>query len=131
MRLAEVLPARTVDLDSREQLDIGPRRAPLDQTVDFIRLARMLALARRDQIDLAPPRGERARTSQGSKQTQLCHAAEIEADAATIRAAVLPDLVPYDNRLVLESPAVHDHERFRQQRIRRPEIKMRRPQRQI
>src|SRR4030081_166915 len=46
---------------AREQLEIGPRTARLDDPVLLVRLARMLALARRQQVHLPPPRRQRAR----------------------------------------------------------------------
>src|SRR4030088_3747141 len=91
-----------------EQLEIGPRTARLDDPVLLVRLARMLALARRQQVHLPPPRRQRARVLAAyAEQDELGDVAEIEADAAPVRAAVLAHLVPDDVGLVGEARFLH------------------------
>ena len=92
----------------------------------LVGFARMLALARRQQIHLPPPRRERARVPAAhAEQQQLGHVAEIEADPAAVRTAVLADLVPDDVGLVAEPPRLHHREALRQERVRAPQIEVR------
>ena len=92
----------------------------------------MFSFARREQIDLAPAGGERARVLAAcSKQHEFGHIAEVKADAAPIRTAVLAHLVPNDVRLIGEASRLHHGESFGQKRVRRPKIKMRRLGRQL
>src|SRR5579863_530424 len=80
-----------------EQFDIGPRRAGFDDVVLFVGLARMLAFAGLDHVDLAAARRERARVlAANAEQNDLGHVAEVEADASAVGAAVFADLVPDD-----------------------------------
>ena len=57
--------------------------------------------------------------------------AEIKADAASIRAAILADFVPDDVALVVEPPRLHDPQTFRQQRVGHPQIQVRSVVRQL
>lgn len=85
----------------------------------------MLPLAAGDEIDLASARVERAGIfASNAKQDYFGYVPEIEADAATVRAAVFADFVPDEVRLVLESPAFEDFEPRWQQRIGHPKIAM-------
>src|SRR5215470_12074400 len=81
----------------RKQLQEWPGRTRLDNLVLLVRLARMLALSRRQQIHLPASRGKCAGVlAAHAEQNQLGHVAEIEADTTTVRAAVLADFVPDD-----------------------------------
>src|SRR5438874_1446558 len=81
----------------REEFKIRPWAAIFDNLILLIRLARMLALARRQQIHLPPSGRERARLlAAHAEQDQLGHVAEIEPDPASVRASVLAYLVPDD-----------------------------------
>src|SRR5262245_60888179 len=84
---------------AREQLEEWPGTARLDELVLLVRLARVLALARRQQIHLPPSRRQRARVlAAHAEQQELSHVAEIEADPAPVGAAILAHLVPDDVR---------------------------------
>lgn len=75
----------------------------------------MLALARRKKINLPTPRCERTGVPTAySEQKELCYIAKIEADAATIRAAVLADFVPDEIGFVRETSRLHHSDTFRQ-----------------
>src|SRR5262249_40663944 len=85
----------------------------------LVGLARMLALARRQQIHLPPPWSERARVPAAhAEQDELGHVAKIEADPAPVRAPVLAHLVPDDVGLVAETPCLHHREAVGPQRQR-------------
>jgi hypothetical protein len=87
----------------------------------------MLALARGQQIDLSPSRREGAGVlAADAEQDQFGDVAEVEADAAAVRAAVLADLVPDDVGLVGEAPRLHHGEAIGQHRVGAPQIKVRR-----
>src|SRR5262245_23906146 len=104
---------------ARKQLEIRAWAARLDDGVLLVGLARVFAFARGEQIDLSPAGRERARVpALDAEQDQLGHVAEIEADAAPVRAAVLAYLVPHEIGLVGEAPRLHHGEAFRQQRVR-------------
>src|SRR5262245_43846255 len=67
---------------AREQLEERAGAACLDDLVLLVRLARMLALARCQQVELPPSRRERARAPAAHpEKNELGHVAEIEADA--------------------------------------------------
>src|SRR5215813_10196398 len=90
---------------ARKQFHKRARTARLDNRILLVGLARVLALARRQQVHLAAAGRERSSIlAAHAEQDQLGHVAEIKADAAPIRAAVLPDLVPDDVGLVGEAP---------------------------
>src|SRR5688572_21105359 len=75
---------------AREQFEKRSTAARFHDLVLLIRLARVLALACRQEIHLPSPRRERARVPAAhAEQDQLGHVAEIKADAAPVRAAVL------------------------------------------
>ncbi len=81
----------------------------------------MLPLLRCQEVDLAAPRRKRSGVlSPDTKQDQFGDITEVETNAATIRAAVLANLVPHQIALVLESPGFHYAQAFRQQGIRNP-----------
>ena len=108
-----------------EQFNKRPRRTRFDNVILFVGFSRMLALARREQINLPPPRRERARIlAAHAEQNQLGDIAKIEADAATIRAAILAHLMPDDIGFVGEAPRLHDRDAIRQHRIWAPQIQM-------
>ena len=110
---------------AREELNIRPRAARLDDRVQFIRLARVLALARGEEIHLPPTGGARAGIlAPHAEQHELGHVAKIETDPAAIRSAVLADLVPDEVALVLEPPRGHHAQALGQQRVRHPEIQV-------
>src|SRR5262245_30701687 len=111
---------------AREQLEEWPRTTRLDELVLLVGLARMLALARRQQIHLPPSRRERACVlAAHAEQNELGHVAEIETDRAAVRAAILAHLVPDDVGLVAETPRLHHRQAVGQERVRAPEIEMR------
>src|SRR5215510_8928001 len=92
---------------AREQLEIGPPAAGLDEFVLLVGLARMLALAGRQKIHLPTAARQRARVPAAhAKQDELGHVTEIEADAASVGAAVLAHLVPDQVGLVGEAPGL-------------------------
>src|SRR6516164_4426568 len=112
---------------AREQLDEWPGTARLDDLVLLIGLAAVLALTRFDVIDLPPSRRERAGVlAAHAEQNQFRYVAEIEADATAIRTAVFADFVPDDVGLVAEAPRLHHREAVGQQRIRAPQVNVRR-----
>src|SRR5205823_5637333 len=93
---------------AREQFEIGTGRTCLDDVVLFVGLARVLALAARQQIDLAPARSTCARVlAVHTEQNELGNVAKVETDATAVRAAVPSYLVPNEIRFVLESPRAH------------------------
>src|SRR5262245_35379345 len=117
---------------ARKQLEEWPGTARLDELVLLIGLALMLPLARRQQIHLPPPRRQRARVlAAHAEQNQLRYVAEIEADTAAVRAAVLAHLVPDDVGLVAETPGLHHREALGQERVRAPQIKVRGRRREL
>src|SRR6476646_8314761 len=84
-----------------EQLEIRSRAARLDHPVLLVWLSRMLALARRDHVDLAAPGSERPRVlAAHAEEQEFRHVAEVKADAPSVRSAVAADLVPDDVGLV-------------------------------
>src|SRR6202011_1530662 len=93
-----IAPCRpTLARAASEQFDERPRRTCFDNVVLFIGFARMLAFARGQQIHLSPSRRERAGIlAANTEQNQFGDIAEVKTDAAAIRAAVLPHLVPDD-----------------------------------
>src|SRR5262249_15670645 len=111
---------------AREQLEEWPPTARLDERVLLVRLARVLALARRQQIHLPPSRRQRARVlATHAEQNELGHVAEIEADPAPARPPILAPLVPDDVGLVAEAPCLHHREPVGQERVRAPQIEVR------
>ena len=57
----------------------------------------MFALARRQQVHLSSSRSQRAGVlAAHTEQNQFGDIAEVEADAAAVRAAILPNFVPND-----------------------------------
>src|SRR5262249_20406113 len=112
---------------TREQLEIRPGATCLDNFVLLVRLARVLALARRQKIHLPSPGNQGAGILPAhAKQDQLGDVAEVEAYAATIGAAVLTHFVPDEIGFVSKAPRLHHREAFGQERIRAPEVKVRR-----
>ena len=110
---------------AREQFQIGAARAGFDHVILLVGLARVFALAGFDHVHLPPAWRQRARVlAARAEQENLRHIAEVEAHAASVRSAVLADLVPDNVALVVESPGLHHRKAFRQQRIGHPEIKM-------
>src|SRR5262245_43237103 len=111
---------------ARKQLEKRPRAASFKNVVLLIWLARMLALARCQQVHLPPPRREGAGVlAAHTEQDQLSDIAEIETDSAPVRAAVFPYLVPDDVGFVCEAPRLQDSEPLGQHGVRAPEIQMR------
>ena len=90
----------------------------------LVGLARVLALARGQEVHLPPSRRQRARVPAAhAEQHELGDVAEVEADAAPVRAAVLAHLVPDDVGLVGEAPRPHHRDALGQQRVRAPRDK--------
>src|SRR5919199_2566674 len=92
---------------TRKQLQVGRRRTPLDEDgVQLVRLAAVLAFAGGQVVDLASGRRQGAHVAAAdTKQDELGHVAEVEADPTPVAVAVRADLVPDDVGLVLEPPA--------------------------
>lgn len=112
-------------LAAREHLEIRPWRAGLDQLVLLVRLAAMFALAGLDHVDLTSAGIERTGVlAAHAEQDDLGDIPEIEADAASVRPAVLPHLVPDQVGLVLEPPGLHHPQSVGQKGIGHPKIKM-------
>jgi hypothetical protein len=87
----------------------------------------MLPLAALDDIHLAAAGRQRAGVlAPDAEQDQFGGVAEVEADAAPVRAAVLADLVPDDVALVGETPGGQDAQALRQERVRHPQVEVRR-----
>src|SRR5438105_1212180 len=80
---------------AREQFQIGTRAARFDEGILLIRLAGVLALAGREQIDLPPSGRESAGISSlYTKQDQLGDIAEVKSDTPAIRTTILANLMP-------------------------------------
>src|SRR5262249_35836397 len=80
---------------AREELEEWRGTTRLDERVLLVGLARVLALARRQEIHLPPSRRQRACVlAAHAEEKQLGHVAEIKADPAAVRTAVLAHLVP-------------------------------------
>src|SRR5262249_49625777 len=92
----------------------------------------MFPLARRKIIHLPPTWRQGARVlTLDAEQQQFSYVAEVETDTATIRAAILPNFVPHNVRLVPESPCTQDLQSFGQQCVRNPQIQMRNVRRNL
>src|SRR5664280_969320 len=86
----------------------------------------MFTLARSEQIHLPPTRRKRSCVlAAHTKQNILGDVAEINANAAAIRAAVFTDLMPDDVRLVGKTPSLHHRDSIGQQCIWAPQVEMR------
>src|SRR5580704_11712367 len=108
---------------AREKLKIWPGRTRLDDRIKLVRLAGMLPLPGRDKIHLTTPRRKRSGVlAPHPEYNQLCDVPEIETDAATIGAAIFPDFMPDDVRLVSKAPRRHDGQAFGQECVRNPKI---------
>src|SRR5258705_1904986 len=113
-------------LTSCKQLKITSGTASLDDSVLFIGLAGMFALASSENIHLSATRSERACVlAAHAKQDQLGDIAEIETNSAAIRAAILAHFVPDDVGFVIETPRLHNGKALGQHSIRAPEIQVR------
>lgn len=67
----------------------------------------MLALACAQEIYLPPPRGKSADSfASHPEENQLSDISEVESDTASVTAAVLAYLVPYDVRFVFKTPSL-------------------------
>src|SRR6266567_2085939 len=107
----------------RKQLKIRTAATRLDNRVLFVRLTRMLALARRDKVYLPAPRRKRSRVlTTHTEQDELSDVTEVKSNAASIRTAVFAHLVPDNIALVVETPRFHDRETLGQERVRTPKI---------
>src|SRR5690242_1786756 len=92
---------------TREQFQVRPRTARLDQGVLLVRLAGVLPLAGLDHVDLPPGRAQRPGVlAAHPEQDELGDVAEVEADPAAVRAAVQPALGPDEVADVAESPGL-------------------------
>jgi hypothetical protein len=92
----------------------------------------VLTLARRQEIHLPPPWRECARIlAAHAEENELGHVAEIETDPAAIWAAVRADFEPDEIGLVGKAPRLHHREAVGQERIRDPQIKVRRRRREL
>src|ERR1019366_1858751 len=65
-------------------LKVRAGAAGFDDGIDFVRLARVLALARGEEIHLAPSRCRGAQAAAGAEKNQFGDVAEVEADAASV-----------------------------------------------
>src|SRR5262249_53891782 len=117
---------------AREQLEVRTGTARLDDRVLLVRLARMLTLARGQEVHLAAAGRQRApMLALHADQDERGHYTKIEADPAPVAAAVLAHLVPHEVGLVGEAPSFHYREAIRQQRIGTPEIEVGRRRRHL
>jgi hypothetical protein len=108
-----------------EELQVWPRRTALDDLVELVGLARVLALALGDQVHLAAARRERAVVlAAHAEQHELGDLAEVEADAPAVRAAVAARLEPDEVGLVVEAPGGHHAQALGEQRVRHPEVEV-------
>ena len=64
---------------AREELQIRSWRALLNEVIELVGLARVLAFALRDDVHLSATGRERAQTTPGAEQHQFGHVAEVEA----------------------------------------------------
>src|SRR5579875_1538746 len=118
--------APTLSRRAREQLQEGARRARLDDVVQLLGLARVLALALGHDVDLAAAGGEGpVALAFDAEEDQLGDIAEVEADPAPVGTAVLARLVPNEIGLVRESPRVHDGHALGEQGVGHPQVEMR------
>src|SRR5580700_1734793 len=99
-------------LMASKELQVRARRTPFDEVVLLVRLARVLALTSLDHVDLRPAGRQCPQTSTNSEKDGLRHVPEVEADAATVRPAVLPSLGPDEVGYVAETPCLHDTKPF-------------------
>src|SRR5262249_53919698 len=99
---------------AREQFQVRAGAARLDERILLVGLARVLTLARRQEIDLPAARRQRAGVlALHAEQHELGDVAEIEADTAPVGAAIFSHLVPDDVGLVGEAPRLHPPQSFR------------------
>src|SRR5216684_8034414 len=85
----------------------------------------MLTLARPHVVHLSTSRGESPRVlPSNTKQYNLGHVSKIKSDTTTIRAAILPELVPYKVCLVFEPPSLHYPQPLGKQGVRHPQVQM-------
>src|SRR5258708_24480393 len=85
----------------------------------------MLSLTGCQQIHLSPPRGKCAGIlAPCAEQNEFGYVAKIEANAASIGAAVFANLVPNDVGLVVEAPCLHHCKTFWYQCVGAPKIEM-------
>ena len=83
--------------------------ARFNKIILFIWLAAVFTFPRRDNVFLRTPRLEcPGILSSDAEQEDLSNIAEIEADAATIWAAIFADFVPNYVAFVFEAPMFHD-----------------------
>jgi hypothetical protein len=95
-----------------EQLTVRARTAPFDEVVNSVWLFGMLFLPTYHNVDLAPSGRESPNLSFNPKQKQFGHISEVEANAATVRAAVLANFEPDYIRFVREAPRFHNRQGF-------------------
>ena len=79
---------------SREEFQKRAGTALFNDAVKFVRLARVLALLRADDVHLAAAWGERSKFSANAEQNKFRRVAKVEANATTVRSAVFADFVP-------------------------------------
>ncbi len=81
----------------------------------------MFAFAGGEEIDLAAAWGEGAGVlAAGAEQDDFGDVAEIEADASSVRAAILADFVPDEVGFVGEAPGFQDFQALRQEGVGDP-----------
>ena len=88
----------------------------------------MLTLHGADNVHLRTGGGKRAvgrAVLADAKQQHFRYVAEVKADAAAVRSAVLADFFPDNVCLVLKPPCVHNSKTVRKQGVGYPQIQMR------
>jgi len=97
-----------------EHLQVRTGRATLDQVVLLVGLAGVLTLAGLDHVDRRPGRLQGPHGTLDTEQDRLSDVAEVEADPAAVRSAVLAALGPDDIGDVPEAPRLQDIDAFEQ-----------------
>src|SRR4051812_21042562 len=84
----------------------------------------MLPLTGLDHIDLSASGIQSSHRAPDAEQDEFGDIAEVEADAATVRTAILPPLRPDDVAHVTETPGLHNPKALGQESIGHPQIQM-------
>jgi len=115
IRVHFIAPARpSRDMLASEEFQVGSGATALDQIENLLWLTAVFTLSRADNIYLTAARVQRPHLAANTEEQKLRHIAEIEADAPSVRSAILADLVPNDVRFVLKAPGLHHCETFSQ-----------------
>lgn len=108
-----------------EQLQIRAGAAGFDDVVGFVRLARVLALAGGDDVDLPATGLSRAGIfAAHAEEEEFSNIAKVKADSAPVWPAIFACFVPHDIGFVAETPSLHNGYPLRKKGVWDPEIKM-------